>query len=265
MYAANDGLEQDCHFLQQSRVPNILKPSYFSSETSYNKTVVQTNMRRRKMTVPDLHQIEKKYYDTYHTSYIGFFLLHFIYLFCYMFFILFYILFGSCDCHGVCCSLNETWNMKQALGMSLPYSSSTPADDPMKKEECHKAAKAVHNMLEKASCRSNVVHFDNMLKKVRCYVVVGTVTTSWKMWVVMDIEWRRSLVSCRTSPKGLSFTDSLLNHWKDDSCCRVVKFVVCLLRTQFWRSTAWCSAIYATSVAVNPLAWCWNESVTVVC
>lgn len=33
--------------------------------------------------------------------------------------------------------------------MSLPYSSSTPADDPMKKEECHKAAAAVRNMLEK--------------------------------------------------------------------------------------------------------------------
>ncbi len=33
--------------------------------------------------------------------------------------------------------------------MSLPYSSSTPADDPMKKEECHKAAQAVRNMLEK--------------------------------------------------------------------------------------------------------------------
>lgn len=39
--------------------------------------------------------------------------------------------------------------MTKALGMSLPYSSSTPADDPMKKEECHKAAQAVRNMLEK--------------------------------------------------------------------------------------------------------------------
>lgn len=43
-----------------------------------------------------------------------------------------------------------TWN--QALGMSLPYSSSTPADDPMKKDECHKAAAAVRNMLEKVGC-----------------------------------------------------------------------------------------------------------------
>lgn len=33
--------------------------------------------------------------------------------------------------------------------MSLPYSSSTPADDPMKKDECHRAAQAVRNMLEK--------------------------------------------------------------------------------------------------------------------
>lgn len=38
--------------------------------------------------------------------------------------------------------------------MSLPYSSSTPADDPMKKEECHKAAAAVRNMLEKVLLHS---------------------------------------------------------------------------------------------------------------
>lgn len=37
--------------------------------------------------------------------------------------------------------------------MTLPYSSSTPADDPMKKEECHKAAMAVRNMLEKVKQR----------------------------------------------------------------------------------------------------------------
>ena len=37
--------------------------------------------------------------------------------------------------------------------MTLPYSSSTPADDPMKKEECHKAAMAVRNMLEKVKKR----------------------------------------------------------------------------------------------------------------
>lgn len=37
--------------------------------------------------------------------------------------------------------------------MSLPFSSSTPADDPMKKEECHKAAAAIKNMLEKVQSR----------------------------------------------------------------------------------------------------------------
>ena len=40
--------------------------------------------------------------------------------------------------------------------MSLPYSSSTPADDPLKKEECHKAALAVRNMLEKVKWRCGV-------------------------------------------------------------------------------------------------------------
>jgi dihydroxy-acid dehydratase len=36
----------------------------------------------------------------------------------------------------------------EALGMSLPYSSSTPADDPLKREECIRAGAAIHNLLE---------------------------------------------------------------------------------------------------------------------
>src|SRR4029450_3825768 len=34
------------------------------------------------------------------------------------------------------------------LGMSLPYSSSTPAEDPMKLEECFRAGAAIRNLLE---------------------------------------------------------------------------------------------------------------------
>ncbi len=36
----------------------------------------------------------------------------------------------------------------EALGMSLPYSSSTPADDPMKLDECVRAGHAIRNLLE---------------------------------------------------------------------------------------------------------------------
>ncbi len=37
----------------------------------------------------------------------------------------------------------------EALGMSLPYSSSTPAEDPQKRAECRRAVKAVRHLLEK--------------------------------------------------------------------------------------------------------------------
>ena len=36
----------------------------------------------------------------------------------------------------------------EALGMSLPYSSSTPAEDPQKIEECRAAGRAVLNLLQ---------------------------------------------------------------------------------------------------------------------
>ena len=37
----------------------------------------------------------------------------------------------------------------EALGLSLPYSSSTPADDPAKAEECRLAPAAVRALLER--------------------------------------------------------------------------------------------------------------------
>jgi dihydroxy-acid dehydratase len=37
----------------------------------------------------------------------------------------------------------------EALGMSLPYSSSTPADDPLKQTECKLAGEAILNLLKK--------------------------------------------------------------------------------------------------------------------
>ena len=36
----------------------------------------------------------------------------------------------------------------EALGMSLPYSSSTPAEDPLKLDECFRAGAAIRNLLE---------------------------------------------------------------------------------------------------------------------
>eukprot|EP00904_Undaria_pinnatifida_P008481 jgi/Undpi1/4763/HiC_scaffold_18.g08116.m1 len=59
---------------------------------------------------------------------------------------------NACPGPGACGGMytaNTMASAIEALGMTLPYSSSTPADDPLKKDECHRAAMAVRNMLEK--------------------------------------------------------------------------------------------------------------------
>ncbi|MBB03035.1 MAG: dihydroxy-acid dehydratase [Rubinisphaera brasiliensis] len=58
----------------------------------------------------------------------------------------------SCPGAGACGGMytaNTMASAIEALGMSLPYSSSTPAEDPLKLEECLAAGRAVRNLLEK--------------------------------------------------------------------------------------------------------------------
>ncbi len=57
----------------------------------------------------------------------------------------------SCPGAGACGGMytaNTMASAIEALGMSLPYSSSTPADDPLKLEECMRAGQAIRNLLE---------------------------------------------------------------------------------------------------------------------
>jgi len=57
----------------------------------------------------------------------------------------------SCPGAGACGGMYTANTMAcaaEALGMSLPYSSSTPAEDPRKQQECRDAAVAVRRMLE---------------------------------------------------------------------------------------------------------------------
>ncbi len=57
----------------------------------------------------------------------------------------------SCPGAGACGGMytaNTMASAIEALGMSLPYSSSTPAEDPLKKQECVRAGEAVHKLLE---------------------------------------------------------------------------------------------------------------------
>ena len=58
---------------------------------------------------------------------------------------------NACPGAGACGGMYTANTMAcaiEALGMSLPYSSSTPADDPGKKEECERAGMAIHRLLE---------------------------------------------------------------------------------------------------------------------
>ena len=58
---------------------------------------------------------------------------------------------NACPGAGACGGMytaNTMASAIEALGMSLPYSSSTPAEDPRKQEECARAGVAVRNLLE---------------------------------------------------------------------------------------------------------------------
>ncbi|MEM1026475.1 MAG: dihydroxy-acid dehydratase [Planctomycetota bacterium] len=58
----------------------------------------------------------------------------------------------SCPGAGACGGMytaNTMASAIEALGLSLPYSSSTPAEDPAKIEECVAAGRAMHHLLEK--------------------------------------------------------------------------------------------------------------------
>jgi dihydroxy-acid dehydratase len=57
----------------------------------------------------------------------------------------------ACPGAGACGGMYTANTMASAievLGMSLPYSSSTPAEDPLKLEECFRAGAAIRNLLE---------------------------------------------------------------------------------------------------------------------
>jgi dihydroxy-acid dehydratase len=63
----------------------------------------------------------------------------------------------SCPGAGACGGMytaNTMASAIEALGMSLPYSSSTPAEDPAKLDECRRAGAAIRALLERTSSRA---------------------------------------------------------------------------------------------------------------
>ena len=76
----------------------------------------------------------------------------------------------------------------EALGMSLPYSSSTPANDPLKVAECKLAGDAVLNMLKKDIKPRDIMTKKAFENAVRIVMVTGgstnavvTPRTRWKL------------------------------------------------------------------------------------
>lgn len=70
---------------------------------------------------------------------------------------------NACPGAGACGGMytaNTMASAIEALGMSLPYSSSNPAEGPDKNEECHKVGKVVRHLLEE-----NILPSDIMTKK----------------------------------------------------------------------------------------------------
>jgi dihydroxy-acid dehydratase len=58
----------------------------------------------------------------------------------------------ACPGAGACGGMytaNTMASAIEAMGMSLPYSSSTPAVDPLKREECHRAGLAIRTLMER--------------------------------------------------------------------------------------------------------------------
>lgn len=67
---------------------------------------------------------------------------------------------NSCPGAGACGGMytaNTMASAIEALGMSLPYSSSVPAVDPGKEAECLKAGQAIRNLLEKDICPRDIM------------------------------------------------------------------------------------------------------------
>ncbi len=69
----------------------------------------------------------------------------------------------SCPGAGACGGMytaNTMASAIEALGMSLPYSSSIPAEDPAKLDECVRAGQAIYNLLEQNLCPKDIMTRD---------------------------------------------------------------------------------------------------------
>jgi dihydroxy-acid dehydratase len=87
----------------------------------------------------------------------------------------------SCPGQGACGGMytaNTMASFIECLGLSLPYSSCTPADDPAKLDECRRAGHAARKLLELDLKPSEVVTRQSFMNAMRLTIVLGGSTNA---------------------------------------------------------------------------------------
>jgi len=88
---------------------------------------------------------------------------------------------NACPGAGACGGMytaNTMASAIEAMGMSLPYSSSIPAIHPMKVQECLEAGKAMLNLLEKDIKPRDIMTFEAFENAIRVVMVLGGSTNA---------------------------------------------------------------------------------------
>ncbi|MCB0320328.1 MAG: dihydroxy-acid dehydratase, partial [Bdellovibrionales bacterium] len=87
----------------------------------------------------------------------------------------------SCPGAGACGGMytaNTMASAIEALGMSLPYSSCTPAEDPRKREECRRAGEAIYHLLERDLKPRDIMTRKAFENAIRLSMVLGGSTNA---------------------------------------------------------------------------------------
>jgi dihydroxy-acid dehydratase len=87
----------------------------------------------------------------------------------------------ACPGAGACGGMytaNTMSSFIECMGLSLPYSSCTPADDPMKLDECLRAGPAARRLLELDLKPSDIVTRQSFLNAMRLTIVLGGSTNA---------------------------------------------------------------------------------------
>ncbi|KAJ3336739.1 hypothetical protein HDU93_002284 [Gonapodya sp. JEL0774] len=87
----------------------------------------------------------------------------------------------ACPGPGACGGMytaNTMASAIEAMGMSLPYSSSTPATDPLKLQECLDAGKAIRVLLEKDIKPRDIITYESMRNAIVVTMALGGSTNA---------------------------------------------------------------------------------------